>query len=55
LNLWKRPFREGLTKEEINGQIDLLLDQNSRERLEKSLKEIRKGKVKNVSKILRTS
>jgi hypothetical protein len=38
--------REGLTKEEINSQIDLLLDQNGRGRLEKSLKEIRKGKVK---------
>jgi uncharacterized Zn finger protein len=38
--------KEGLTKEEINSQIDLLLDQNVRGRLERSLKEIRKGKVK---------
>ena len=38
--------REGLTKEEITSQVDLLLDQAARGRLEKSLKEIRKGKVK---------
>jgi regulatory protein YycI of two-component signal transduction system YycFG len=38
--------REGLTKDEINSQVDLLLDQAARVRLEKSLKEIRKGKVK---------
>jgi hypothetical protein len=38
--------REGLTKEEITSQVDLLLDETARERLEKSLKELRKGKVK---------
>ena len=38
--------REGLTKEEINSQVDLLLDKAARGRLEKSLKEVRKGKVK---------
>jgi hypothetical protein len=38
--------REGLTKEEITSQVDLLLDAAARGRLEKSLKEVRKGKVK---------
>lgn len=38
--------REGLTKGEINSQVDLLLDQAARGRLEKSLKEVRKGKLK---------
>ena len=38
--------REGLTKEEITSQVDLLLDEAARGRLEKSLKEVRKGKVK---------
>ena len=39
-------LREGLTKEEITSQIDLLLDEAARGRLEKSLKELRTGKVK---------
>ena len=38
--------REGLTKEEIASQIDFLLDQAARGRLERSLREVRKGKVK---------
>ena len=36
--------REGLTKEEITSQIDLLLDEATRGRLDKSLREARKGK-----------
>jgi hypothetical protein len=38
--------REGLTKEEINSQVDLLLDQAALGNLEKSLKEIRRGKAR---------
>lgn len=34
--------REGLTKEDITSQVELLLDGPARERLEKSLKELRK-------------
>lgn len=37
--------REGLTRKEINSQVDLILDVAARGRLDKSLKEIRKGKV----------
>lgn len=39
-------LREGLTKEEITSQIDLLLDEAAKGRLEKSLKELRTGKVR---------
>ena len=38
--------REGLTREEITSQIDLMLDEAARRRLERSLKEARGGKVK---------
>jgi hypothetical protein len=37
--------KEGLTREEITSQIDLMLDEAGRRRLERSLKEAR-GKVK---------
>jgi hypothetical protein len=37
---------EGLSKEEIASQLDLLLDQNARGRLEQSLREARSGKLK---------
>ncbi len=42
----EQAVREGLTKEEITSQVDLLLDEAARGRLEKALKEVRKGKVK---------
>lgn len=38
--------REGLTKEEIASQVDLMLDGAARGRLERSLKEARSGKVR---------
>jgi len=38
-------LREGLTKEEVTSQIDLMLDDAARKRLESSLKEARAGKV----------
>ena len=38
--------REGLSTEEINSQVDLLLDATARGQLEKSLKEARSGKLK---------
>ena len=38
--------KEGLSSEEINSQVDLLLDAASRGRLEKSLKEARRGNPK---------
>jgi hypothetical protein len=38
--------KEGLTREEITSQIDLMLDKATRRRLERSLKEARSGKVK---------
>jgi hypothetical protein len=38
--------RDGLTREEITSQIDLMLDEAAKRRLEKSLKEARSGKVK---------
>jgi hypothetical protein len=38
--------REGLTKEEIASQVDLMLDAAAKGRLEKSLSEARSGKVK---------
>ena len=38
--------KEGLTREEITSQIDLMLDEAARRRLERSLKEARGGKVK---------
>jgi len=37
--------KEGLTRDEIASQVDLLLDEAARGRLEKSLKEARSGKV----------
>lgn len=37
--------REGLTKEEITSQIDLMLDKPAKSRLDRSLKEARGGKV----------
>lgn len=42
----EQAVREGLTKKEITSQVDLLLDEAATGRLDKSLKEIRKGKVK---------
>jgi hypothetical protein len=38
--------KEGLTAEEITSQVDLLLDESAKGRLEKSLKEVRKGNLK---------
>ncbi len=38
--------KEGMSSEEINSQVDLLLDAASRGRLEKSLKEARRGNLK---------
>jgi len=38
-------LREGLTKEEVASQIDLMLDDVAKRRLERSLKEARTGKV----------
>ena len=38
--------REGLSSKEINSQVDLLLDEVTRGKLEKSLKEARSGRLK---------
>jgi hypothetical protein len=38
--------KEGLAREEITSQIDLMLDKAAKRRLERSLKEARRGKVK---------
>lgn len=38
--------RQGLTKDEISSQVDLIVDEAAKGRLEKSLKEARRGKVK---------
>lgn len=37
--------REGLTKEGITSQIDLMLDKAARGRLDRSMNEVRKGRV----------
>lgn len=37
--------REGLSREEITSQVDLLLDDAARGRLDQSLKEARKGRL----------
>ena len=42
----EQAVREGLSKEEITSQVDLLLDEAAKGRLEKAMKEVRKGKVK---------
>lgn len=42
----EQAVREGLTKEEITSQVDLMLDKSARRRLKKSLKEVHRGKVK---------
>jgi hypothetical protein len=42
--------REGLTKEEITSQIDLMLDRAANARLDRSLKEARDGKVMHFKK-----
>ena len=50
-------LREGLTKEEVTSQIDLMLDDVAKRSLEKSLKEVRVGKVvhfKNKDELLST-
>ena len=38
--------REGLTSKEINSQVDLLLDEVARGKLERSLREARSGRLK---------
>jgi hypothetical protein len=38
-------LKEGLTKEEVTSQIDLMLDGVAKRRLERGLKEARGGKV----------
>lgn len=42
--------REGLTKEEITSQVDLMLDRAAKARLDRSLKEAREGKVMHFKK-----
>ena len=42
--------REGLTKEEITSQIDLMLDKAAKRRLDNSIKEARKGQVTHFKK-----
>jgi predicted transcriptional regulator len=43
-------IREGLTKEEITSQIDLMLDEAAKGRLDRSMKEARDGKVMHFKK-----
>ncbi len=38
--------KEGLTKEEIASQIDLLLDKGARKRLRQSLRDLKEGRVR---------
>ncbi len=38
--------KEGLTKEEIASQVDLLLDKAAQKRLKRSLKEAKEGRVR---------
>jgi hypothetical protein len=42
--------KEGLTREEITSQIDLMLDGAAKGRLERSMKEFRRGKVTHFKK-----
>ena len=42
----EKAVREGLSSKEINSQVDLLLDEVARGKLEKSLREARSGKLK---------
>jgi len=46
VDFMEEAVKEGLTKEEIASQVDLLLDEAARGRLERSLEEVRKGRVK---------
>ena len=45
VDFMQEALKEGLTKQEIASQIDLMLDRAARLRLDKSLKEARSGKV----------
>jgi hypothetical protein len=46
VDFMEEAFKEGLTKDEIASQIDLLLDKAAQERLKRSIKDIRAGRVK---------
>ncbi len=46
IEFMEEAVREGLTKEEITSQIDLMLDKGAQKRLKQSLKEIKEGRTK---------
>lgn len=46
VDFMEEAVKEGLTKKEIASQVDLLLDEAAKGRLERSLEEVRKGKVR---------
>lgn len=46
LEFMEEAVREGLTKEEIMSQIDLMLDKDAQKRIRQSEKDIRAGRVK---------
>ena len=39
-------IKEGLTKEEIASQVDLMLDKAAQKRLKQGLKEVKEGRVR---------
>lgn len=46
VDFMEEAVKEGLTKDEIASQIDLLLDKAAQERLKQSTRDIRAGRVK---------
>ena len=45
VDFMQEALKEGLTKEEIASQVDLMLDRAASQRLDRSLKEARSGRV----------
>ena len=46
LEFMEEAVKEGLSKEEIMSQVDLMLDKEAQKRIKQSEKEIKQGKVK---------
>ncbi|MGH9922945.1 MAG: hypothetical protein ACRD38_09350 [Nitrososphaerales archaeon] len=46
IEFMEEALKEGLSKEEIMSQIDLMLDKEAQKRIKQSIKEIKQGKAK---------
>ena len=53
IEFMEEALKEGLSREEIMSQIDLMLDKEAQKRIKQSIKEIKQGKAKRFKSLKR--